>query len=164
MYNPTPVQPKDLVQKSSRFRSTVSALIVLLIIAGVASYLWYSLRSSCEVNAVKEASAILSIQLKTYDQVFQVAVTASRASPDHPVNTLKQILMDTQEVTVPGCMQTAKKELINYMGTVILAFQAYRTGEADATVMDLVRKSDTQFADFKAEMRAVNKCAPFCLP
>jgi hypothetical protein len=150
--------------KSTRFRLPVIALLVLLIVAGVGSYLWYSLRSSCEVNEVKEASAILSIQLKTYDQVFQVAATASRTSPDHPVNTLKQILMDTQEVIVPGCMQTAKKELINYMGTVILAFQAYRAGEADATIQNLVRQSDTQYADFKAELRAVNKCAPFCLP
>jgi len=72
--------------------------------------------------------------------------------------------MDTQEIVVPACMQTAKNELINYMGTVISAFQAYRAGEADATIRGFIKQSDTQYANFNAELKAVNKCAPFCLP
>lgn len=74
-----------------------------------------------------------------------MAITAFRTSPDHPVNTMKQIFMDTQEVPVPACLQTAKDELINYMGTVILAFQAYREGEADARVRDLISQSNAQY-------------------
>lgn len=164
MDNPAPIETEDTVQKSSRFVLPVSLLIVLLIVAAVGTYIWYFVYNPCEVEAVKEASAILVSQLKTYDQVFQVAVTASRTSPDHPVNTLKQIFMDTQETIVPACMQTAKNELINYMGTVISAFQAFRAGEADATIRVLIKQSDAQYANFKAELEAVNKCAPFCLP
>jgi len=122
------------------------------------------LYNPCEVASVKETTTILVTQLTMYDGVFQVAATASRTSPDHPVNTLKQIFMDTQEISVPACMRTAKNELINYMGTVISAFQAYRAGDADTTVRGLIEQSDMQYADFKAELKAVNECAPYCVP
>lgn len=46
----------------------------------------------------------------------------------------------------------------------ILAFQAYRAGEADATILDLIRQSEAQYANFKTELKEVNKCAPFCIP
>jgi hypothetical protein len=152
------------LQKSNRFLLLASALIVLFILAAVGVYTWFFVYNACEVDAVKEASTILGTQLTTYDGVFQVAVTASRTSPDHPVNTLKQIFMDTQEINVPACMGTAKNELINYMGTVISAFQAYRAGEADTKVRDLVQQSDVHYANFKAELKAVNECAPYCIP
>ncbi|MEO7841161.1 MAG: hypothetical protein ABIU06_17610, partial [Anaerolineales bacterium] len=61
-------------------------------------------------------------------------------------------------------MQTAKNELINYMGTVISAFEAFRAGEADSSVLGLIKQSDVQYMNFRAELKAVNKCAPFCLP
>ena len=152
------------MQKSSRFAWLASTLIVLLIVAAVGTYTWYTLFRPCEVNAVKEASDFLVGQLKTYDHVYQVAVTASQTSPEHPVNLLKRIFMDTQEIIVPACMQTAKNELIKYMRTVISAFEAFRAGEADATVLGLIKQSDTQYMNFHAQLKAVNKCAPFCLP
>ena len=164
MDNPAELKSQDTVGRSHRLRWLAALLIVLLISAPGAIYAWRYLYNPCEVNDVQEASAILGIQLTTYDQVFQVATTASRTSPDHPVNTLKQILMDTQEIAVPACMQTAKNQLINYMGTVILAFQAYRAGEADAAILELIKESDVQYANFKAELKSINKCAPFCLP
>jgi hypothetical protein len=153
------------MRKYSRVRWLMGALLVLLV-GGTAlgAYTRYFLRASCAVDAVQEASVFLTTQLNLYDRVYQVAVTASRTAPDHPVNTLKQIVMDTQEVAVPVCVQTAKNELTNYMSTVILAFQAYRAGEADATVRRLIEQSETQYLNFKAEMRAVNECAPYCLP
>jgi len=164
MNNPTQLKAQEPMQKSSRFRWLVSALIALFILAAVGMYTWFFVYNTCEVDAVKEASTILVTQLTTYDGVFQVAVTASRTSPDHPVNTLKQIFMDTQELAVPACMQTAKNELINYMGTVISAFQAFRAGEADATIRGFIKQSDVHYANFKAELKAVNKCAPYCFP
>jgi len=127
-------------------------------------YAWIFVYNPCEVEVVKETSTMLVTQLTMYDGVFQVAATASRTSPDHPVNTLKQIFMDTQEIPVPACMHTAKNELLNYMGAVISAFQAYRAGEADATVRGWIKQSDAQYTNFQAALKAVNKCAPFCLP
>lgn len=152
------------VQKTRRFLLTASALLILLIVAALGVYSWFFLYSPCEVNAVQEASATLVSQLNFYDSVYQVATNASRTSLVRPVATLQQILMDTQQITVPACMQMAKNELINYMGTVILAFQSYSAGESDATILDLLKQSDAQYANFKAEMDAVNKCAPFCFP
>ncbi|MDQ3004871.1 MAG: hypothetical protein M3R47_05740 [Chloroflexota bacterium] len=164
MDNLAPLKSQDTMRNSRRFRWLAGALIVFMIIAATGTYTWYTLFRPCEVNAVNDASDFLIRQLKTYDHVYQVAVAASRTSPEHPVNLMKQIFMDTQQIIVPACMQTAKNELINYMGTVISAFQAFRAGEADATVLGLVKQSDAQYMNFHAELKAVNKCAPFCLP
>ena len=157
-------KPRQPVQRSKRILWIVSALAVLLLAAAAGMYAWFFVYNSCEVEAVQDASAFLTGQLNTYDQLYQVATTASRTSPDHPVNTLKQIFMDTQQVPVPACMGTAKNELINYMGTVIGAFQAYRSGEADSAVVDLIKQSNVQYERFQVELEAVNKCAPYCLP
>jgi len=158
---PKPTQPG---QRSKRILWLTSALVVLLLAAAAGMYAWFFVYNACDVEAVKDASAFLTGQLNTYDQLYQVATTASRTSPDHPVNTLKQIFMDTQQVSVPACMGTAKDELMNYMGSVIGAFQAYRSGEADAAVVELIRQSNVQYENFQAELEAVNKCAPYCLP
>jgi hypothetical protein len=61
-------------------------------------------------------------------------------------------------------MQTAKSELVNYMGTVIRAFLAYGAGETNATVSDLIDQSNVYYGNFNAELDAVNECAPFCFP
>ena len=150
--------------RSGWFRRLAGTLIVVSISIPLGIYAWRYLYNPCEVKEVQEASGLLRIQLKTYDQVFQVATTASRTAPDHPVNTLKQILMDTQEIPVPACMRAAKNELLDYMGTVILAFDAYRAGEADAQILALVKQSDSQYSSFRAKLRTINECAPFCLP
>ena len=159
-------QPKTRqpLQRSKRILWLASALVVVFIFAAAGIYTWFFVYNSCEVEAVQDASAFLTGQLNTYDQLYQVATTASRTSPDHPVNTLKQIFMDTQQVAVPACMGTTKKELINYMGTVISAFDAYRSGEADAVVVELIKQSNVQYENFQVELEAVNKCAPYCLP
>lgn len=151
------------VQKSSRFLLPASALIVVLIVAAVGIYTWYYLHNTCEVNAVKDASALLVSQRNRYDHAYQFATSASRTSLVRPVLTLQQILMDTKEVVVPACMQTAKTELINYMGIVIRAFLAFGAGEADATIRDLITQSETHYDNFTTELEAVNKCAPFCI-
>lgn len=152
------------VRKPGRIRWLAGILIILLIATPVAAYAWMCLANPCEVNAVQDASVFLVTQLKTYDRVYQVAVTASRAAPDHPVNTLKQIFMDTQQLPVPACLQTAKDGLLRYMGTVISAFQAFQEGEADAAILDLIKQSEAQYANFNAELKAINECAPFCMP
>jgi hypothetical protein len=60
-------------------------------------------------------------------------------------------------------MQTAKNELLNYMRTVIRAFQAFGAGEEDAMIRNLVNESNTYFDNFNTELEAVTKCAPFCI-
>lgn len=162
--NYSPLETQGSKQRPSRYRWSASVLMVLFIVAAVATYAWYYLRSSCEVNAVQEASAILVIQTKSFDGVYQVATSASPTSLISPVSVLQQILMDTQEVAVPACMKTEKSELINYMGTVIRAFQAFAARETDATVRDLITQSNKHYDNFFAELKAVNKCAPYCIP
>ena len=164
MDNPTQLESQQLIKKSNRFLWPASVLIVLLIVVAVGAYTWFFIFNSCKVDAVKEASAILISQLNFYDRVYQVATNASPNSLVRPVDTLQQIFMDTKQVDVPACMQTAKNELLDYMGTVIRAFQAYAAGETNAAVIDLIDLSNTHYGNFSMEMEAVNECAPFCFP
>jgi len=152
------------VQKSNRFLLLASAFTALIIVAAVGIYAWMYLFNPCDVDAVKEASAFLMSQLKAYDDLYQFTTTVYPSGLNPPVNKLKQIFMDTQAVAVPVCMQTAKNELLDYMGTVIRAFQAFAAGEEDIMIRDLVNQSNTHYDHFNSELQAVNKCAPFCIP
>jgi hypothetical protein len=80
--------------------------------------------------------------MKRYDREYQFAATAPRAGIIHPLIVLRQIHRDTKEVAVPGCLRTAKDELVSYMGTVNQAFQAFSAQEAEATV-----RADQQVRD-----------------
>jgi hypothetical protein len=164
MDNSAPSQSQEPVQRSSRVRWLATIGIVLLIIAPVGMYAWYYRYNTCDVKAVEEASVFLVTQLKTYDDLYQVATTASRTAVPHPVIVLQQIFMDTQEVDVPACLRTAKNELLNYMGTVITAFQAFIATEKDPAIRGLLDQSNTHYRNFRMELEAVDKCAPFCAP
>jgi hypothetical protein len=61
-------------------------------------------------------------------------------------------------------MQTAKDKLINYIGTVIRAFLAYGAQETDTTVRGILNESEMHYDNFTAELEAVNKCTPLCIP
>lgn len=164
MDNPAQLKSQESVRKSSRLRWLAGFLIVLFILTPVGMYAWRYLYNPCEVDAVKEASTYLVTQLKSYDKVYQVAATASQTTLDRPVLEMQRIHLDTKEIDVPACMQTAKNELLNYMGTVIRAFRAWEAGEADATIRDLLRESDSYYDNFYEQLESVNKCSPFCIP
>jgi hypothetical protein len=148
------------VRKARGFLLPAAGLLILLIGSAVA-YTFY-LRSSCDVKAVEESSAVLLRQRNRYDHSYQFAVTAARDAIVRPVAELQQIMMDTQDVTVPRCLQTAKQELVGYMGTVIQAFFAYGSGEADTSVRDLIDQSQGHYDNFGTELEVVKECAPFC--
>ena len=164
MDNPAHRETQEPVQKSRRFLLPASVLITLPIIAVVGVYIWINVYNACEVEAVQDASALLTSQLKRYDDLFQATTGVYKNSIVLPVTMLQQIVMDTNDVAVPACMQSAKNELINYMQTVIRAFHAFGAGESDAAVRELIAQSNTHYLNFTTELDAVNKCAPFCFP
>ena len=164
MDNPSHLETQEPVQKSRRFLLPASVLITLLIIAAAGRYIWINVYNPCQVDAVQDASALLTSQLKRYEDLFQATTGVSKNSVVLPVTMLQQIVMDTNDVTVPACMQPAKNELINYMQMVIRAFHAFGAGEPDAAVRELIAQSNTHYVNFTTELDAVNKCAPFCFP
>lgn len=164
MGNPTLLKILGILQKSKRFLLPASALIVLLFAGAVGVYIWIYVHNPCEVDAMKEASTFLVSQQKTYDAQYQFTTTVSRTELAIPVSMLEEISIDTKAVAVPACMQTAKNELLNYMGSVNGAFRAYMAAEKDPRIQDLLRQSDTHYDKFSSELEVVNKCAPFCFP
>jgi len=152
------------VKRSNRVPWLAGVLTVLLIVAAAGVYAWRAFHSPCEADAVERTSAFLVTQMTRYDEVYVSATSGTRTSIDYPVTVLQQILMDTQAVDVPACMRTAKSELVNYMGDVIRAFQAFKAGEPDATVRDLLDDSYAHVRIFISELESVRKCAPYCLP
>lgn len=163
MEHPTPLETQDTIRRSRRFLLPASVFLVVLI-AAVASSLWFYLSGPCEVDAVEEASALLVSQMRRYDAVYQVATNASGTSLRIPITVLQQIRMDTKDVVVPACMQTAKNELLSTMDAVIRAFLASMAQEPDETIRNLIRQSRTHFVNFTTELEAVKECAPHCLP
>jgi hypothetical protein len=159
-----PFETQGFMKKTRRFLLPASVITVLLTLAAVGMYAWYYRYNPCDVNAVEDASAFLVSQLNAYDAQFQFTTTVNRAELVIPVGVLQQIFMNTQAVAVPVCMQSTKNELIDYMRTVIRAFQAYEAQEAVTTISDLLRQSDTHYDNFNSELEAVNQCAPFCAP
>jgi hypothetical protein len=153
------------VEKPGRKRSLLWAgLLLAILTAGAAGgYLWYFQNlPSCEVSEVQEASAMLVSQVNRYDQVYMPAASAPPHGVVYPLTVLQQVLVDTQAIEVPACLQAAKDELLGYMGTVIRAFQAYAAGESDATVRNILSDSYAHINNFIAELEAVEQCAPTC--
>lgn len=159
MEHPEQIKSQGAIQTSRRFLWLAVALILLLVFA-TGMYGW---QRSCDVNAVQEAAARLIRQRNSYDHSYQFATSVSSNAVVRPVAELQQILMDTQDVPVPICMQTAKEELVNYMGMVIRAFLAYGAKEPEGTVRDLIEQSNGHYDKFNTEMDAVQQCAPYCL-
>ena len=152
-----------VMKRSRRFLWIAIPSSILLIVAAVGLYAWYTVVRPCDINAVNRAAIILLRQRDRYDHTYQFATSAARDAIVRPVGDLQQILMDTQDVPVPSCMQTAKYELIDYMGTVIRAFQAFGAQETESTVRELIDQSEIHYDNFAAEVEAVRECAPFCI-
>lgn len=148
---------------AGRPRWATGALILMLAAAAAGVYTWQSLRGSCDVAAVDHASALLLKQLDRFDHAYQFTTSASPASLVRPVAELQQLHMDTRQVTVPACLETAKQELAGYMGAVIRAFLAYGAQEPDDSIRALLEQSDVHYGNFLTELEAVDRCAPFCL-
>jgi hypothetical protein len=152
------------MQKSNHFLLFVSALTALILAAAAGTYAWTYVFNPCDVEAVRQASAFLTSQRRAFDDLYQFTTTVRPSGLNPPVTRLQQIFMSTQAVAVPVCMQTAKNELLTYMGTVIRAFQAFAAGEEDSRLRDLVNEAYQHYDNFEAELEAVQKCAPYCLP
>lgn len=146
-----------------RRRPILVGTLVLVVLATAGLYGWNTIVRSCDMSAVERAVTLLVMQRDRYDHTYQFATSASQDAIVRPVGDLQQILMDTQDVAVPGCMQTAKDELIDYMGTVIRAFQAFGAQETDSAVRELIQQSEIHYDNFMAEAEAVQACAPVCI-
>lgn len=145
-------------------RSAVTVFVLLIVTIGSA-YGWYVYTRPCEISAVQETSALLVSQMKMYDDVYVSAAAApSRGSTVYPVSVMQKILVDTQQVSVPACMQTAKTELIGYMGDAIRAFQAFEAQEGNAAVKSWLDSSYAHIRVFIRELDDVKACAPYCWP
>lgn len=156
--------PQDSIQKPFRLTWIAGGIILLVTVVAIVAYTRYSMQRACDLNAVRDASERLVRQRNSYDHTYQFATSVAQNAVVRPVADLQQILMDTQDVDVPACMQTAKKELVDYMGIVIRAFLAYGAQEPDSIVRDLLDQSNTHYQNFNTELEEVNQCAPFCIP
>jgi hypothetical protein len=157
------VEPKNKLKISRRPLVTLFLTVLLFVVTAGGMYVWHTLQTACEINAVQGASELLISQMRMYDDVYVSAAAApSRGSTIYPVSVMQRILMDTQQIDVPACMRTAKSELIGYMGDAIRAFHAYEAQEDNATVKGWLDSSYAHVMQFIQELDDVEKCAPSC--
>ena len=162
--NSTSPKAKKTFWRKKRFLFLVSLLVGILTVGAAGIYAWYFWINPCDVNRVEKASTTLISQLNWYDSAYQFAATASQSRLTRPVQVLQEIAMDTNDIRVPACMQTTKAELVNYMRTVVRAFQAYMQSETNEAVKDILDESTIHFNNFTRELEAVKECAPYCAP
>lgn len=154
-----------MFEQSIKFRRAAlwAGLIVLLAAIGTGIHARQSLARSCEVQAVQEAASVLVSQMRMYDDVYVSAANGTRTSLEYPLTVMQETLMDTQQVEVPTCLQTAKDELVNYMAGALRAFRAFTAGEPETTIQGHLDDSYTHVRIFLTELEAVRKCAPLCI-
>lgn len=156
---------KQARHRASNLIRGTGIFIILSMLAAGGVYSWYVYYRPCEVNVVQETSTLLISQMKMYDDVYVSAAAApSRGSTLYPVSVMQKILVDTQQIDVPYCMQTAKVELISYMGDAIRAFHAYEAQEENVVIKNLLDSSYAHIRVFIQELDEVEACAPLCFP
>jgi hypothetical protein len=151
-------------EQSRRPFLRVGMVIVLFAfaLAGVTS--WYISINPCEADDVEQATALLIIQMRQYDNVYASAANGTRTSVEYPVTVMQQILVDTQGIEVPACMRTAKIELISYMRDAIHAFRAFQSEEPDIRIQGFLDSSYAHVRTFRIELDALKECVPYCMP
>ena len=153
---------ENIGKTKPRFFLRVGLFLALLAFASAGAFAWHSLNNPCEVDEVKQASAVLITQMRRYDDVYASAANGTRTSIDYPVTVMQQILVDTQEVEVPACMRAAKSELVAYMGDAIKAFKAFQAAESDAAIQGFLDSSYAHIRTFRLELDEIEQCAPRC--
>lgn len=147
-----------------RARWVVGALVFLVILAAGRQLALSQLARSCEVEAVKEATAVLVSLTDRFDDVYSSAANGTPTSLEYPISVMQQTLMDTQQVELPACMENVRYELVGYMDAVIRAFRAYAADEPNANVEANLENSYSHIKDATQELDRIEQCAPYCLP
>lgn len=163
MENPLPPEEGPVPEKPRRFLLVAGAVLGVMVVAALGVYAWYAVYGPCTRGTVDSASTALFEQVAAFEEAYRSAASATPAGLMGPVTSMQQILWDTREVTVPGCMQEARLELVTSMESAIRAFLAVMTGESGETVEGLLQDSQTHLDNFTTELESVHTCAPFCL-
>lgn len=163
MENPLPPEEQPVPEKPGRFLLVAGAVLGVMVVAALGVYAWYAVYGPCTRGTVDTASTALFEQVAAFEEAYRSAAAATPVALMGPVTSMQQILWDTREVTVPGCMQEARLELVTSMESAIRAFLAVMTGESMETVEALLQDSQTHLANFTTELESVHTCAPFCL-
>ena len=162
MENPSPIETQPSAWRSSRLLLLVGIPMLILIVAAVSIYTWFYLYGPCGVNQVQTASTALLQQMNEFAAAYQSAPSLLPVALIGPVTQMQQTLMNTREVKVPGCLQTARNELLSSMESAIRAMLAIMESKPDATVTGLMDDSTTSLDNFMTEIEAVDRCAPLC--
>ena len=162
MENPQSFERQEFPDRSRRFLLAAGVLMVLLIAAAVGGYTWIALFGPCTVSTVQTASNALLDQLHLFDAMYQSIPSLTPVELFDPMTHLQRIFIDTQKVVVPACLQLAQSELIIAMESVIRALLAVMESKPETAVTGLFEKSTTHLDNFRAELKWIDKCAPFC--
>ena len=163
MESSLPPAEQPVPEKPRRLLLVAGAVLGIMVVAILGVYAWYALYGPCTRGNVNTASEALFEQVVAFEDAYQSAAAATPVGLMGPLTSMQQILWDTREVTVPGCMQEARLELVTSMESAIRAFLAVMTGESKETVEGLLQDSQTHLDNFTTELESINTCAPFCL-
>ena len=155
-------EPQRVPDRWTRLLWAGGAIMLFLILAAVSGYTWFALYGPCTVDTVETASNAMLDQLQRFDVIYQSIPSLTPLELFDPMTQLQQILIDTKNVVVPACLLIAQNELIIGMETLMRALLAVMESRPEATATGLFEKSTAHLDNFKAELKWIDRCAPFC--
>lgn len=157
--------PSEEQQAPDRWTSLLwigGGVMLLLIVAAIGGFAWLALYGPCSVKKVETASNTMRDQLQLFDATYQSTSSLNVVELLGPMTQLQQILIDTEKVVVPACLQAAQFELLTVMETLVRAILAEMESKPEATAANLIEKSNKHRDNFTAELEWINKCSPLC--
>jgi hypothetical protein len=109
-------------------------------------------------NAINELSAIT----KRLHDALNTANSTNRTELSNPIDVLKQIKSDTENLEVPQCMQPIKEKYIKSMDYDIQGYSAFMKDANDTRVNDYSDQSQECRKEVETMLNEIIKCDPNC--
>lgn len=139
---------------------------IMLVLAGIllaaAAIAWYWFYGPCGITRVDQAIEALSSNNDDFWKTTQLASSTSRIALSGPVQHLQEINQQTEDLSVPTCLEEAKQSYSRSQQETIEGFLAFMAEESDALVESKLHNATTYLGTYQLQIETVMKCAPFC--
>lgn len=136
-------------------KSIITLILTALLLVGCQN-------TYCPPDEAQASLDELQLLAERWDDTMAVARSTSRMSLSGPISDLQEIKRDTGSLSVPECLDPAKKALSKSMDYAIEGFIAFMSQEADSIIelnFDLYGRNIKQYSK---EISDIYNCLPKC--
>lgn len=116
----------------------------------------------CEVEAVQAASVAFRDIITQWQDAYKIANSTARISLSAPVSAMQSLRRQATNITVPPCLDNAKRNLTDSMDETINGFLAFMAQKHESVVSSHFDNAQAQLEQFTTKLQTVIACAPDC--